>query len=86
VRWYLPPEDVRTDLLEPSYTTTRWPYKGIAHYWSLRLGDLYDKDLVWSYPDPNHDADAVRGLLCFPQDRVEIEIKNEQRRDAPGER
>jgi len=32
VRYYLPREDVRTDLLEPSYTTTRCPYKGIAHY------------------------------------------------------
>jgi uncharacterized protein (DUF427 family) len=86
VRWYLPPEDVRTDLLEPSYTTTRCPYKGIAHYWSLRLGDRYDTNLVWSYPEPNHDADAVRGLLCFPQDRVEMEIMSEQRGDAPGER
>ena len=34
VRYYLPREDVRTDLLEPSYTTNRCPYKGIAHYWS----------------------------------------------------
>jgi uncharacterized protein (DUF427 family) len=40
VRWYLPPEDVRTDLLQPSCTTTRCPYKGIAHYWSLRHGQL----------------------------------------------
>jgi uncharacterized protein (DUF427 family) len=74
VRWYLPREDVRTDLLEPSYTTTRCPYKGIAHYWSLRVGDRYDKDLVWTYPEPFHDAEAVRGLLCFPQDRVELEV------------
>jgi uncharacterized protein (DUF427 family) len=74
VRWYLPPEDVRTDLLEPSYTTTRCPYKGVAHYWSLRLGDRYDKDLVWTYPQPFHDGEAVRGLLCFPQDRVELQV------------
>ena len=74
VRWYLPPKDVRTDLLEPSYTTTRCPYKGLAHYWTLRLGDRYEKDLVWFYPAPFHDAEAVRGLLCFPQDRVELHV------------
>jgi uncharacterized protein (DUF427 family) len=74
VRWYLPREDVRTDLLEPSYTTTRCPYKGIAHYWSLRVGDRYDKDLVWTYPEPFHDAEAVRGLLCFPQERADLEV------------
>ncbi len=37
VRWYLPRDDVRTELLETSYTTTRCPYKGVAQYWSLRL-------------------------------------------------
>jgi uncharacterized protein (DUF427 family) len=74
VRWYLPRQDVRTELLEPSYTTTRCPYKGIAHYWSLRIGDRFEKDLVWTYPEPFHDAEAVRGLLCFPQDRVDVEV------------
>jgi len=29
---------MRTDLLQPSDTTTRCPYKGTAHYWSLRVG------------------------------------------------
>lgn len=79
VRWYLPQEDVRTELLEPSYTTTRCPYKGIAHYWSLRTDSRYEKDLVWTYPEPFHDADAVRGLLCFPQDRADVEIDNDGR-------
>ncbi len=74
VRWYLPPEDVRTDLLEPSFTTTRCPYKGIAHYWTLRLAGVDEQDLVWFYPAPFHDAEAVRGLLCFPQERVELEV------------
>lgn len=74
VRWYLPREDVRMDLLEPSSTTTRCPYKGTAQYWSVRLGDRHDVDLVWSYPEPFHDAEAVRGLLCFPQERVQVEV------------
>ena len=78
VRWYLPREDVRTDLLEPSGTTTRCPYKGTAHYWSLRGENRYEEDLVWSYPEPLHDAEAVRGLLCFPQDRVDVEVDGDR--------
>jgi len=74
VRYYLDRDDVRTDLLEPSYTTSRCPYKGIAHHWSLRLGDRYEKDVAWSYPEPFHDAEAVRGLLCFVQERVDLEV------------
>jgi uncharacterized protein (DUF427 family) len=74
VRWYLPREDVRTDLLEPSYTTTRCPYKGVAHYWSLRSDGGLEKDVLWTYPEPFHDAEAVRGLMCFVDDRVDVEV------------
>ncbi len=72
VRYYLPREDVRAELLEPSYTTTRCPYKGIAHFWSLRLGERFEKDIAWTYPEPFHDAEAVRGLLCFVDERVAL--------------
>ena len=74
VRWYLPREDVRTDLLEPSDMITRCPYKGFAQYWSVRTPDRYEKDLVWAYPDPFHEAEAVRGLLCFPQETVDVQV------------
>lgn len=77
VRWYHPLEDVRADLLEPSDTTTRCPYKGIAHYWSLRLDDRFEKDIAWTYPEPFHDAEGVRGLLCFVEDRVDLEVTDE---------
>ena len=73
-RWYVPREDVRTELLEPSSTTTRCPYKGVAHYWSVRTQGRYDEDLAWTYPEPSHDAEAVRGLLCFPQETVDVEV------------
>jgi uncharacterized protein (DUF427 family) len=79
VRWYLALGDVGTDLLEPSDTTTRCPYKGIAHYRSVTLDGRREKDIVWTYPQPFHDAEAVRALLCFVEDRVELEIS-----DAPG--
>ena len=80
VRYYLPREDVRVELLEPSYTTTRCPYKGIAHYWSLRLGERYEKDLAWTYPEPFHDAEAVRGRLCFVDERVDLEVTHDDPR------
>ena len=77
VRYYLPREDVRTDLLEPSYTTTRCPYKGIAHYWSLREGGHLVQDVAWTYPEPFHDAEAVCGLMCFVDDLVDLEVAND---------
>ncbi|MEV6020547.1 MULTISPECIES: DUF427 domain-containing protein [unclassified Streptomyces] len=61
VRYYLPPEDVRLDLLTPSDTHTYCPFKGTASYWS-RPGAA---DLVWAYPDPKPDVAEIRDHLCF---------------------
>ena len=76
-RWYLPAEDVRTELLEPSATTTRCAYKGLASYWSARVRGRLVEDLVWSYPEPQHEAEQVRGLLCFFNERVDLELDGE---------
>jgi uncharacterized protein (DUF427 family) len=76
-RWYLPAEDVRTQLLEPSATKTRCAYKGSASYWSARARGRLVEDLVWSYPEPQHEAEQVRGLLCFFNERVDLELDGE---------
>ncbi|MGH3318860.1 MAG: DUF427 domain-containing protein [Streptosporangiaceae bacterium] len=73
-RYYLPSEDVRTDLLESSDTVTRCPYKGAASYWSVRSGDGLVRDAVWSYPEPFHDAEPVAGMFCFYDERVDLEV------------
>jgi uncharacterized protein (DUF427 family) len=73
-RYYLPAADVRTELLVPSSTKSRCAYKGSASYWHVRLGDRLIDDLVWSYPDPQHDGEPVRDLLCFFDERVDIEL------------
>lgn len=74
-RFYIPPEDVRTELLVPSSSRTRCAYKGSASYWHVRVGDRLEEDVVWSYPDPRHDAEPVRDLLCFFSERVEVEVE-----------
>ncbi|MBY8869360.1 MULTISPECIES: DUF427 domain-containing protein [Streptomyces] len=60
-RYYLPPEDVRLDLLTPSGTHTHCPFKGDASYWSLPDAP----DLVWAYPEPKPDVAAIKDHLCF---------------------
>ena len=61
VRWYLPRDDVRTDLLRPSEQHTVCAYKGVASYLSADSAP----DVAWFYPDPLHEALPVRDLICF---------------------
>jgi uncharacterized protein (DUF427 family) len=73
-RFYLPAEDVRMDVLEPSETRTRCAYKGVATYWHVRVGDTLHEDLAWTYAEPERDGGAIRGLICFFNERVDLEL------------
>ena len=72
-RWYIPREDVRMDLLTPSDATSRCAYKGVASYWDA--GD--ERVLAWTYPDPEWDGARVRDLVCFFNERVDLELDGE---------
>jgi uncharacterized protein (DUF427 family) len=76
-RFYFPQGDVRTELLVPSTKRTRCAYKGSATHWHVQLEDGVVEDLVWSYPDPQHDAEPVRDLFAFYNERVDLELDEE---------
>jgi uncharacterized protein (DUF427 family) len=73
-RFYLPADDVRLDLLEPSDTHTVCAYKGTASYWSVSVAGGKLTNAVWSYPQAAGDAAAVSGYLCFLHDDLVTEV------------
>ena len=73
-RYYLPREDVRMDLLEHTDTQTACAYKGFASYWSANVDGTVVGDVAWSYEDPHNYAEAVRGMICFFNERVDVSI------------
>ncbi|MDP9022459.1 MAG: DUF427 domain-containing protein [Actinomycetota bacterium] len=77
IRYYLPPEDVRRDVLVPSATVTHCPYKGEATYHHVDVGGERHEDVVWSYRAPLHDAAPVAGHLSFFNERVDLEVDGE---------
>jgi uncharacterized protein (DUF427 family) len=87
-RWYIPRVDVVAEL-EPSDTVTRCPYKGTAGYHSIKLanGDA-GKDLIWYYDEPLAEVGRITGLLCFFNEKVDIELDGElqERPESPWSR
>jgi len=73
-RYYIPREDVRTDLLQATTHKTTCPFKGEASYWSAEVGGQVFTDLVWSYETPIPAAAEIAGLMCFYTDRVELTV------------
>jgi uncharacterized protein (DUF427 family) len=79
VRYYLPQDDVRMDLLVPSATQSRCPYKGLAFYWSVKIGAQLHEDMVWGYMEPLPECPKIKGLLCFFHERgADISVDGEQ--------
>ena len=72
-RYYVPPEDVRMDLLRPSEKHTQCPYKGTASYWSAEG----EEDVAWYYPEPIAEQPKLAGLIAFFNERVDIEVDGE---------
>lgn len=77
VRYYLPTEDIRMDLLEATDSKSTCPYKGNASYWRMN-GDPSSRDIAWSYLDPIRECPSIRGLIAFYNERVDsIEVDGE---------
>jgi uncharacterized protein (DUF427 family) len=76
-RYYLPQEDIRMDLLEPSRATTLCPYKGTSSYWSVKIGDQTYRNIVWGYLDPVPESPKIEGLLSFFNEKVDIYLDGE---------
>jgi uncharacterized protein (DUF427 family) len=76
-RYYIPKLDVRIELLEPTDKTTRCPYKGVASYWSVKIGDQVFKDIVWSYPTAVPECPKIENLLCFFNERADMYVDGE---------
>jgi len=73
-RTYLPKLDVRLDLLTPTTTSSRCPYKGTARYWSVTTPAGVRADLAWSYPTPLRESMGIAGLIAFYDEHVDVTV------------
>ena len=75
--FYLPPEHVRFDYLQPSRTRTFCEWKGIASYFNFVVGGTVVKDVAWTYADPKQGFFSIAGWLSFYPERVECFVDTE---------
>jgi len=57
---------------------THCPYKGVASYWSLRVGDKTYPDFAWCYPNPIPEIPKIENLLCFYNEKVDLYVDGEK--------
>jgi uncharacterized protein (DUF427 family) len=62
---YFPAEAVRWEFLEPSDTHTTCPWKGVASYYHVKVGNQINRDAAWYYPEPSEAAKQIKGYIAF---------------------
>ena len=68
-RWYLPREDISAQL-DPSDRRTTCPFKGEASHFSVGG----EEAVAWSYEEPIEAVSAIRDLVAFYNERVDIQL------------
>ena len=82
--FYLPPDDVRTDLLEPATGGSRCEWKGETRYWSLVSGGRREESVAWSYPEPLPGFEALKDFLGFYPARLGCTVDGAVVAPQPG--
>jgi uncharacterized protein (DUF427 family) len=82
---YIPPEDVRDEVLRPAEGKTVCEYKGTASYHDVVIGDRVAESAAWTYRRPNERYEELRDHVAFYAGRVEAYLDDERVTPQPGE-
>ncbi|MDZ7679943.1 MAG: DUF427 domain-containing protein [Acidimicrobiales bacterium] len=75
--FYLPPDDVRTDLLVPTTTRTFCEWKGQAIYYTVRAGGVEAQDAAWTYATPVDAFAPIAGWFAFYAQQLDCSVDDE---------
>jgi uncharacterized protein (DUF427 family) len=69
--YYLPPEAMRLEWLEPAAGRSFCEWKGLASYFSVVVGDQRLERAVWSYANPTPAFAALAGWFALYPGRMD---------------
>jgi uncharacterized protein (DUF427 family) len=80
--YYVAPEHVDLDRLEPVDRRTMCEWKGVATYADVVVGRHRAEAAAWTYPDPVPAFEAIRGHWAFYAQRLDECWVDDERVDA----
>ena len=62
---YFPPDAIKKQLFRASATHSTCPWKGVASYYNVQIGDKVNEDAAWYYPEPKDAAKSIKNYVAF---------------------
>ncbi len=83
--YYIPPEDLRRDLLVRTSRSSFCEWKGLARYVTVRVGERSAEAAGWTYPEPTAGFEPIRDHVAFyPAAMDRCTVDGEEARPQPG--
>lgn len=82
--FYIPPQNVRLELLKTLSATSVCEWKGAAQYWTIETATSAREAIAWSYPKAQAPYDTIAGYFSFYPGRIECFVDGERVRPQPG--
>lgn len=62
---YFPPESMKREFFKLSDTHSTCPWKGLASYYNVQVGEKVNPDAAWYYPEPEKCRQIDQGSRRF---------------------
>ena len=62
---YFPPDSIKKQFFQSSDTHSTCPWKGLASYYHVQVGDKVNQDAAWYYPEPKDAAQQIKNYVAF---------------------
>ncbi len=77
--YYLPPADVRMEFFVPADGQSYCEWKGVAGYYTVRVGDKEAPAAAWFYADPTPAFAPLRDYIAVYPSRMDVCFVNGER-------
>ncbi|MBD2202458.1 DUF427 domain-containing protein [Calothrix sp. FACHB-1219] len=83
--YYIPPADIKMEYLFLTSKSSFCEWKGLANYYSIRVGDKAVENTAWFYPDPTSAFVAMKDYVAFYAHTMDAcYVDGEQVQPQPG--
>ena len=80
--YYIPPGDVKQQFQSRSDHHSRCEFKGLATYYTLKVGRKVAMNAAWSYHDPSAGCEPIKDHIAFYPGRVDACYVDKERVQA----
>ena len=70
---YFPPDSINREYFTDTSLNTTCPWKGVASYYTVTVGDKVLDNAAWYYPTPKNAASNIRDHVAFYTNKVKVE-------------